>query len=138
MKLGQVGMEEIKMNKRAYDLRFSSFVSAFFLLAIGLFTACRSSDSHFAPVGESGGLASSVQASLNGNPATEPQSQNPPPGGMTKVALNHQFDPAWLKPSPELFTLGPGDRVEIELLGEAGSRATTVVAPDGKIYFNLL
>jgi protein involved in polysaccharide export with SLBB domain len=125
-------MERINMNKRAYDLCLA------FLLGVGFFTACKSSDSHFSPVGESSGLASSVQASLNGHYADVPEPQNPPPGGMTKVALNHQFDPAWLKPSPDLFTLGPGDRVEIELLGEPGSRATTVVAPDGKIYFNLL
>src|SRR5262245_319172 len=57
---------------------------------------------------------------------------------VNRLAITNGIDPAWLKPSLELFTLGPGDRLEIELLGEPTSRTTTVVAPDGKIYFNLL
>ena len=57
---------------------------------------------------------------------------------LSPVALDHPMDPAWLKPPARLFTLGPGDKLEIELLGEPGSRVTTIVAPDGKVYFNLL
>ncbi len=53
------------------------------------------------------------------------------------VRTNHP-DPSMLKPPQEPYTLGPGDKVEIEVLGEAGSKATTIVAPDGKIYFDLL
>src|SRR5215467_74848 len=59
---------------------------------------------------------------------------NPPSAGMKKVELNDRIDPNWLQPPTELFTLGPGDRLEIEVLGEPASRATTVVAPDGKLY----
>src|SRR5215469_10446586 len=54
------------------------------------------------------------------------------------VKLATGLDPAWLQPPEQLFTLGPGDRLEIELLGEPTSRALTSVAPDGKLYFNLL
>jgi len=36
------------------------------------------------------------------------------------------------------FTLGPGDRLEIELLDDPSSRALTAVGPDGKLYFHLL
>jgi protein involved in polysaccharide export with SLBB domain len=57
---------------------------------------------------------------------------------LNQLDLTNGFDPNWLKPSTEPFTLGPGDKLEIELLGETTSRITTVVAPDGKIYFNLL
>src|SRR6266850_1134578 len=57
---------------------------------------------------------------------------------LSPVALNKQIDPSWLQPPTQLFTLGPGDKLEIELLGEPTSRNTTIVAPDGKIYFNLL
>jgi protein involved in polysaccharide export with SLBB domain len=57
---------------------------------------------------------------------------------MSPVALGKPLDPSWLQPPKDLFTLGPGDKVEIELLGEPASKTTTVVAPDGKIYFNLL
>jgi protein involved in polysaccharide export with SLBB domain len=37
-----------------------------------------------------------------------------------------------------MFTLGPGDRLELELIGDLASRTATVVGPDGKLYFNLL
>ncbi|MSU57150.1 MAG: hypothetical protein EXS35_03035 [Pedosphaera sp.] len=43
-----------------------------------------------------------------------------------------------LQPPTDLFTLGPGDRIEIEILGTPTSRSTTPVGPDGKIYFHLL
>jgi polysaccharide export outer membrane protein len=57
---------------------------------------------------------------------------------LSQLDLTNGFDSNWLKPSTEPFTLGPGDKLEIELLGETTSRTATVVAPDGKIYFNLL
>lgn len=43
-----------------------------------------------------------------------------------------------LKTPPEAFRLGPGDRLELELIGDPLSRALTAVGPDGKIYFHLL
>src|SRR5215475_4084320 len=61
--------------------------------------------------------------------------KGPPPGTVT---VSRKLEPAWLKPSPDLFTLGPGDRLEIEILGDPASRAVTIVAPDGKLYFNFL
>ena len=36
------------------------------------------------------------------------------------------------------FTLGPGDRVEIEVLGRPETRSLTFVGPDGKMYYHLL
>src|SRR5207302_1521953 len=45
--------------------------SIILLVPLLLLTACRSPESHFAPV-EHAGLASSVQAALNGKPATAP------------------------------------------------------------------
>src|SRR5437588_10614003 len=56
---------------------------------------------------------------------------------LTEVQLTNRLDQGWLQPSTELFTLGPGDKLDIELLGEAASKVTTVVAPDGRTYFNL-
>src|SRR5438874_779239 len=69
------------------------------------------------------------------NPALAPEREQPK---LSQVDLTNQFDRGWLAPSTNLFTLGPGDKLEIELLSEPGSKTTTVVAPDGKIYFNLL
>ncbi len=60
------------------------------------------------------------------------------PTPMETVSLTNRLDPAWLKPPTDLFTLGPGDRLEIELMGEPGSKVTTVVGPDGKLYYHLL
>jgi polysaccharide biosynthesis/export protein len=57
---------------------------------------------------------------------------------MSNVVLTNQIDPNLRQPSPELFTLGPGDKLEIEVMGEPGSKSLTVVAPDGKLYFGLL
>ncbi len=57
---------------------------------------------------------------------------------LQSVGATNRVSQDLLKPSEELFTLGPGDRLEIELLDDLGSRTTTAVGPDGKLYFNLL
>jgi protein involved in polysaccharide export with SLBB domain len=57
---------------------------------------------------------------------------------VASYASTNQIDPVWLQPPTEPFTLGPGDRVEIGLMGEVASKVTTIVAPDGKLYFDLL
>jgi protein involved in polysaccharide export with SLBB domain len=58
--------------------------------------------------------------------------------GATSVTVTNQLDPGLLRPSNAPFRLGPGDRVEIEILGAPESRTPTAVGPDGKIYFYLL
>ncbi len=54
------------------------------------------------------------------------------------VTLTNRLDPVWLQSPTNMFTLGPGDKLEIELIDEPATRTLTVVGPDGKIYFNLL
>src|ERR1051325_3157197 len=71
-------------------------------------------------------------------PVSNQFSDPSPAAVMSPVALGKPLDPSWLQPPKDLFTLGPGDKVELELIGEPASKMTTVVAPDGKIYFNLL
>jgi polysaccharide biosynthesis/export protein len=61
---------------------------------------------------------------------------DPAPVGM--VTITNRLDPQWLVPSTNLFTLGPGDRLEMELIGDTNSNAQVMVCPDGKIYFNML
>jgi polysaccharide biosynthesis/export protein len=72
-----------------------------------------------------------------------------PPGGSKKlerldpksfeqVQLTNQIDPVWTKPPTNLFTLGPGDLIDIENLNEPARLVTSVVGPDGKIYYSLL
>lgn len=52
--------------------------------------------------------------------------------------LPRPLDGRLLQPPADLFTLGPGDEIEVELLGKASSRTLLAVGPDGKIYFDLL
>jgi polysaccharide export outer membrane protein len=56
----------------------------------------------------------------------------------TKVVLTNRVPAQWLKPSTNPFTLGPGDKLDLEVIGETNSLTQTVVCPDGKIYFNVL
>lgn len=59
-------------------------------------------------------------------------------GEAETVVLTNTVDPQLLKAPTQLFTLGPGDKLELELIGNPASRAITVVGPDGKLYFNLI
>jgi polysaccharide export outer membrane protein len=69
-----------------------------------------------------------------------------PPVGATKptdsdlqmTTLPNRVDPTWLKPASRPFTLGPGDRIEVELVDDTNTLTTCNVGPDGKIYFGLL
>ena len=60
------------------------------------------------------------------------------PATLTTIHLTNQIPADWLQPPTGLFTLGPGDKLEIETIGEPTSKITTIVAPDGKIFFSLL
>ena len=69
----------------------------------------------------------------------------PAPGNSSAVPANVQATPLADQPNPELlkpankpFTLGPGDVIEIEILGNPASRAFAAVGLDGKIYYQLL
>jgi len=54
------------------------------------------------------------------------------------VPQTNQIQPEWLLPPASPFTLGPGDVIDIEILGLRANRASTLVGPDGRIYFFLL
>src|ERR1035438_10004944 len=69
------------------------------------------------------------------------RSGDPFAGAATKleaVTLTNQLPAEMLQPKGDMFTLGPGDTVEIEILGTPTSRAATTVGPDGRIYYYLL
>lgn len=57
---------------------------------------------------------------------------------FTTLPSTNHIAPSLLTPPTTLFTLGPGDVVEIELLTVPGTRSQALVGPDGKIYFFLL
>jgi polysaccharide export outer membrane protein len=64
--------------------------------------------------------------------------QQPPAAVLQSVTVTNPIPSTLLKAPTNFFTLGPGDRLEIELLDDPTSRALTAVGPDGKLYFHLL
>src|SRR5439155_5230619 len=44
----------------------------------------------------------------------------------------------WLRSPQDRLLIGPGDVVEIELLGETNTLAASSAGPDGKVYYSLL
>jgi polysaccharide biosynthesis/export protein len=62
----------------------------------------------------------------------------PPNFTPTPVTETTAVDPALLQRPNLEYRLGPGDVVDIEVLGDINTQATTTVGPDGKIYFYLL
>jgi hypothetical protein len=48
------------------------------------------------------------------------------------------LDPALLQPPESAYRLGPGDTLEVEMLGDPGTKTTVTVGPDGRIYYNIL
>ncbi len=53
-------------------------------------------------------------------------------------STTNAINPAWLKPSTNEFRLGPGDHLDIDMLGRGQETQPALVGPDGKIYFDLL
>ena len=72
--------------------------------------------------------------------------KNPPPSLTTmpatfvpeSVADLPPLDPTLLHRPTAEYRLGPGDVLDIEIIGDLGSRTRTVVGPDGKVYFHML
>lgn len=82
--------------------------------------------------------------SLCGCRSTPPAQTSPPfpaklgTNAFTTVAPLAPIQKEWLSPPPDFFRLGPGDVLEIEVIGEMGIPAVAMVGPDGKIYYSLL
>jgi polysaccharide export outer membrane protein len=81
-------------------------------------------------------------AACSGGPKFDPHASTPCGSPLLQklktVEMTKKLNPELLKPSTDLFTIGPGDRLEIELIGDPNSRSSVIVGPDGKIYFDLL
>lgn len=57
---------------------------------------------------------------------------------LAAVESTNRIQSEWLHPPTNSFTLGPGDKLEIEILGDPASRALATVGPDGRLYYYLL
>jgi polysaccharide biosynthesis/export protein len=70
--------------------------------------------------------------------ATNAPGNGPATNLTSSLVVTNQLDASLLKPSDAPFRLGPGDRLDIEILGDGAGPSSTFVGPDGKIYFQLL
>jgi polysaccharide biosynthesis/export protein len=61
-----------------------------------------------------------------------------PAGVLPTTSVTNVVSADLLKPAAAPFRLGPGDKLEIEFLGDINSKTLTTVGPDGKIYFHFL
>ncbi|HKQ37728.1 MAG TPA: SLBB domain-containing protein [Verrucomicrobiae bacterium] len=57
---------------------------------------------------------------------------------FTSVSPMSAIQKEWLSPSADFFRLGPGDILEIEIIGGKEAPSTVMVGPDGKLYYSLL
>lgn len=71
-------------------------------------------------------------------PRFEPRATGVFSNAATGLALDRQLDHGLLQPPKNLFTLGPGDRILIEIINRPLSRTEVTVGPDGKVYYDLL
>ncbi len=63
----------------------------------------------------------------------------PAPVSAELTALPEQpLDPVLLQPPATVYRLGPGDVLEIEVMGDLVTRTAVTVGPDGKIYYDIL
>ncbi len=103
-------------------LKFSSFFAA--LVALATVTGCSTK------LGPSFDPLSPAGAAGRGTNASDAE--------FAALDTTNKINPDWLKPPAEPLKLGPGDVIEVETVGEASSRATLLVGPDGKVYYSIL
>lgn len=80
----------------------------------------------------SGCVNTPIPIARTGEPAMAPVS------GLVDVSPDQALDATLLKAPESLFRLGPGDVLEIEVMGDVSTKATVTVGPDGKIYYYML
>jgi polysaccharide biosynthesis/export protein len=86
-------------------------------------------------------------------PAFDPRAEGDPTGVARTLAMTNASDleekafasfprdpvkPEMLRAPKDLYRLGPGDSVTVEIPGEANSQVNLIVGPDGKVYYQLL
>ena len=82
------------------------------------------------------GLFAAGCANVRHGPTFDPR--QPPARGFHDLGETNSIEPVWLKPTTNEFRLGPGDHLEVDLIGSGQGSQPALVGPDGKIYFDLL
>jgi polysaccharide export outer membrane protein len=84
-------------------------------------------------------VASTATASANSPAWDLLQNDSQPPVAIDITnAAAAKLDPSLLQPPTDLFVLGPGDKLEVEIVGNIASHASPTVGMDGKLYFYFL
>ena len=83
-------------------------------------------------------LASLLGCTSSGSKSAQRFKPIDPGGDLPSVTVTNELSPELFRPDTELMTLGPGDQIEVNILGLPNSRSMMTVGPDGKIYFHLL
>ncbi|MCB1126927.1 MAG: polysaccharide biosynthesis/export family protein [Verrucomicrobiae bacterium] len=79
------------------------------------------------------------RSSSSGAPHFDPRATTAQPlTNLVEVGFTNTLNPEWLEPSRKPYRLGPGDEIDIEILGESDGPTETFVGPDGRIYFQLI
>lgn len=82
-----------------------------------------------------------ASCNLTHGPSFDPRGKTGGKGddpAFSASAATDAIAPEWLQAPTKEYTLGPGDKMSIEVLGEPGTLTETFVTPDGKIYYNLV
>jgi protein involved in polysaccharide export with SLBB domain len=93
------------------------FFSGLTAVLLALIAGCASRSAQFGPV---------------------PAPSSSPATGIAAAPLADQSAPALPQPENKPFALGPGDTIDVEILGTPASHAPVTVGLDGKIYYQLL
>lgn len=84
------------------------------------------------------GVGCSAPSGVEPKPFDPYSAKNATSAELVKTKTSGALEPSMLLPSYEPFRLGPGDVLDIELLGAGDGPQRTFVGPDGKVYFHLL
>ena len=83
------------------------------------------------------GLLAALAGCAPMGPQFQPGAHSAAVGGeFSKVKLPGGIASEWLKPPTEKYRLGPGDRLEIEMLEFPETHMRCLVLPDGLLYFH--
>jgi polysaccharide biosynthesis/export protein len=70
-------------------------------------------------------------------PVARPGLPSPVAADLNEVQAQ-PLDPSLLQAADSPFKIGPGDRLDVEMMGDLTTRSVVTVGPDGKIYYNIL
>src|SRR5437879_1519931 len=98
-------MKTVRQSRRCWNVRITALI-----IVLPLLAGCR--HTHERATYAELQASSSIQAAASIAPAEK----------MQAVELPKKLDPTWFQPPVDLYTLGPGDRLDIEIIGDPASK----------------